>query len=112
MRRDGTDARIAMFHQSPQIATPLAGTETRHGIGRAAAQLDIRWMRQVVRRQYRLIFGATVGALLGAFLVVALSTHYFTATTQLLIDPSDLRAVDNGLTASTQMADANVLQVE
>jgi uncharacterized protein involved in exopolysaccharide biosynthesis len=102
-----------MFQEAPQI-TAVTGTPEAlraAGLGRSA-QIDFGWMLSVVRRQKRLIVGATAASMLGALLLVLAVTHYYTAVTQLLIDPSDLRAVDNGLTTTTQMADANVLQVE
>src|SRR4029077_9810630 len=43
---------------------------------------------------------------------VLLSPHRYTATAQILIDPTDLHAVGNELTPANQMSDAAVLQVE
>jgi uncharacterized protein involved in exopolysaccharide biosynthesis/Mrp family chromosome partitioning ATPase len=54
----------------------------------------------------------TVLALLAVLLFVALVPHRYTAVTQLLIDPRDLRVVDNGLTPANQVSDAVTMQAE
>jgi uncharacterized protein involved in exopolysaccharide biosynthesis len=41
-----------------------------------------------------------------------LSPYEYTATTQILIDPTDLRAVGNNTTEASQMSDAALMQVE
>src|SRR5262249_2929559 len=81
------------------------------GLG-PSGQIDVAWMWATLWRQKWLITAVTLGSVFGAFLFVLLTTHYYTAVTQLLIDPSDLRALDNGVTTTAQLADATVLQVE
>ena len=66
----------------------------------------------IVRKRKKLIALTTLGSLFAAALFVLLSPQRYTATTQVLIDPSDLRAVENGLTSSIQLSDLAVLQVE
>jgi len=58
------------------------------------------------------ILATTVAALLLAALFILVMPHEYTAVTQILIDPTDLRAVANDLTPSNQMSDAALLQVE
>ncbi len=58
------------------------------------------------------IFWTIVASLLIAFLLVLIVPHRYTAVTQILIDPTDLRAIGNELAPANQANDANVLQVE
>src|SRR5262249_2289561 len=104
----------AMFQESaPQIASVTGTPEALRvaGLG-PSGQIDVAWMWATLWRQKWLITAVTLGSVFGAFLFVLLTTHYYTAVTQLLIDPSDLRALDNGVTTTAQLADATVLQVE
>ena len=59
-----------------------------------------------------IILSTTAIALLAAVLFVSLVPHRYTATTQILIDPTDLRAVATDLSPANQANDAAVLQVE
>jgi len=65
-----------------------------------------------LKRHTRIIAHTTVASFVLMLLFVALVRHQYTAVTQLLIDPSDLRLVDNGLTPTNQIPEAVVLQVE
>jgi len=58
------------------------------------------------------ILCTTAAALALAVLFVLLVPHRFTATTQILIDPTDLHAVGNDPTPANQVSDAALLQVE
>ena len=71
---------------SENLVRPLAGQDNNSGDGRR--------------------FAAHRGA------VRALVPHRYTAVTQILIDPTDLRAVGNDLNSANQANDASVLQVE
>ncbi len=66
----------------------------------------------VIRNRKKLIVATTLLSLVAAALYVLVTPSKYTATTQILIDPSDLKAVENSLTASNQMSDLAVLQVE
>ena len=57
-------------------------------------------------------FWTIVASLLIAFLLVLIVPHRYTAVTQILIDPTDLRAIGNELAPANQADDANVFQVE
>jgi uncharacterized protein involved in exopolysaccharide biosynthesis len=78
----------------------------------AAPGLDIAAACSLIWQRKMSIVGTIVGALIGTFLYVAVVTPQYTAVTQILIDPSDLRAIDNGLTSSSQLPEATVLQAE
>ncbi len=71
-----------------------------------SAVLDLLW-----RGRFWISFGALLGLFCGiAFLVVA--TPRYTASSQLLINPQDLRLVDNSVTAPSQQSEANLAEVE
>jgi len=104
-----------MFEAPRQIKSAAAG------IGDAAlgppplsplAQIDLRTIWSVIRRGKATVLWTTTAALLLMALVVLLVPHRYTATTQILIDPTDLRAVGNDLNPVNQMSDIAVLQVE
>jgi uncharacterized protein involved in exopolysaccharide biosynthesis len=83
------------------------------GAGHEAARpFDVATAWALIRRRKMAIVATMVGALIGMGLFVAVVTPQYTAVTQILIDPSELRAVDNGLTSANQMPEAVVIQVE
>src|SRR5690242_320435 len=43
---------------------------------------------------------------------VLMVTPQYTATTEILINPTELHAVDKSLTSNVQLSDANIVQVE
>jgi len=53
-----------------------------------------------------------LAGLIGAVLFLALATPRYTAVAQLLIDPNDLRVVDNAVTTNNTPAEANTAYVE
>ena len=53
-----------------------------------------------------------VAGLIAAVAFLALVTPRYTAVAQLLIDPNDLRVVDNAVTSSNAMSDATTAYVE
>jgi uncharacterized protein involved in exopolysaccharide biosynthesis len=65
-----------------------------------------------VRRRPWLVAGCGVAAVMLAVLALAFVPPSFTAGTQILIDPSDLRVVENGVTPNSQYADSGVSIVE
>ncbi len=98
------------IHPVSKSAPPTINT------GRAdestALRIDPGKIWHFVNRHRRTIAATTVASFVAMLLFVVLVKHQYTAVTQLLIDPSDLRVVENGLTPSNQMPDAVVLQVE
>jgi len=83
--------------------TPSAGLPERTTHGEVFAVL---WRRR------RWIVLGVLASLAGAGLFLALVTPRYTAVAQLLIDPNDLRVVDNAVTASGTPSDANSAYVE
>ena len=63
------------------------------------------------RRRIWIAFGMLAG-LIAAAAFLAIVTPRYTAVAQLLIDPNDLRVVDNAVTSSSTPSDANTAHVE
>jgi polysaccharide biosynthesis transport protein len=101
-----------MFEAPRQIKSAVVGTGN-FPVGLAPlSQLDLGKILAALWRGRATILYTTVAALALAVLFVVLSPHEYTAVTQILIDPSDLRAVGNDTTQSNQMSDAALMQVE
>ena len=77
-----------------------------------ATEFDFQRSLSIVWRGKATILWTTALSLLAAVLFVAFVPHRYTATTQILIDPTDLRAVATDLAPANQANDAAVLQVE
>src|SRR5262249_23146166 len=74
---------------------------------------DASWAWSVVGHRKMLILSTVFGAFLGLLLFLATVKPEYTASSQILIDPADLRAVDNGLVnANNQLPDAILSQLE
>jgi succinoglycan biosynthesis transport protein ExoP len=83
------------------------------GIGIAPqSQIDFSRIRTAIWRGKGTIVAATLAALALAVLFVLLAPRQYTATTQIIIDPTDLRAVGSETTQPNQMSDAALMQVE
>jgi polysaccharide biosynthesis transport protein len=76
------------------------------------AQIDFRKIRSALWRGKTTILLSTALALAAAVLFLLIAPHQFTATTQILIDPTDLHALQNELKPASQVSDVMVLQVE
>ena len=74
--------------------------------------LDLKGILSILWRGKAIVLGTIAASLLIAALFVLFAPHRYTATTQILIDPTDLHAVGNELTPTNQANDATVLQVE
>jgi polysaccharide biosynthesis transport protein len=74
--------------------------------------IDVRKIWAVLWRGKITILLSTIVAVGLAALFVLLVPHKYTATTQILIDPTDLRAVQNDIAPTIPQSDAAVLQVE
>jgi succinoglycan biosynthesis transport protein ExoP len=74
--------------------------------------IDVQKIWSVLWRGKITILLSTVVAVGLAALFVLLVPHKYTATTQILIDPTDLRAVQNDIAPTIPQSDAAVLQVE
>src|ERR1700720_3207155 len=74
--------------------------------------IDVRKIGSVLWRGKITILLSTIVAVGLAALFVLLVPHKYTATTQILIDPMDLRAAQSDISPAIQQSDAAVLQVE
>jgi polysaccharide biosynthesis transport protein len=101
-----------MFEAPRQIQSAAAGGPNVAVDLPAESGIDVRQILAVLWRGKATIFWTIVASLLIAFLLVLVVPHRYTAVTQLLIDPTDLRAIGNELAPANQANDANVLQVE
>ncbi len=101
-----------MFEAPRQFRSAAAGNGNV-AVGLAPlSQIDLEKIWSTIWRGRGTILLTTLAALVLAVLFIALAPHQYTAVTQILIDPSDLRAVGNETTASNQMTDGALLQVE
>ncbi len=100
--------------EAPRRITSVAPLETAElALGPPPlAAMDFYRIWSFVWRGKTTILSTTAAALVLMALFVLVVPHRFTATTQILIDPTDLRAVGNDLTPASQVSDAGVLQVE
>jgi polysaccharide biosynthesis transport protein len=74
--------------------------------------IDVQKIWSILWRGKTTILLSTMVAVGLAALFVLLVPHKYTATTQILIDPTDLRAVQNDIAPTIPQSDAAVLQVE
>jgi uncharacterized protein involved in exopolysaccharide biosynthesis len=101
-----------MFEAPRQIQSAVVGTgDIKVGFA-PLAKIDFHRTLSVIWRDKATILWTTAASLLLAVLFVLVVPHRYTAVTQILIDPTDLRAVGNDLTQANQANDAAVLQVE
>jgi len=101
-----------MFEAPRQIQSAVVGAgDIKVGFA-PLAKIDFHRTLSVIWRDKATILWTTAASLLLAVLFVLVVPHRYTAVTQILIDPTDLRAVGNDLTQANQANDAAVLQVE
>jgi uncharacterized protein involved in exopolysaccharide biosynthesis len=101
-----------MFEAPSQFRSAVVGSGNV-AVGLAPlSQLDLHKALSRLWRGRGTILLTTLAALMLAVMFVVLAPHQYTATTQILIDPTDLRAVGNETTTPNQMRDAAPLQVE
>ena len=95
-----------------QIQSAAAGSANVAVDFPADTGIDLRRILTVLWRGKATILWTTAVSLLIAVMFVVMVPHRYTAMTQILIDPTDLRAVGNELTPTNLANDATVLQVE
>jgi polysaccharide biosynthesis transport protein len=100
-----------MFETPRQFQSALVETDPPVGAS-SLAGIDFRKAFLLIWRDKSIILWTTAAALLLALLFVLIAPHRYTAVTQILIDPTDLRAVGNDLNPSNQTNEAAVLQIE
>lgn len=94
--------------RNPQSAV-LAGTESPAG---SPSQIDFLKIGATLWRGRATILGATIAALLLAVVFVLVAPHRYTAITEILIDPVDLRAVANDASPSTPTSETALLLID
>jgi succinoglycan biosynthesis transport protein ExoP len=107
----GNHFECAMFETPRQIRTAVVG-DGSFGVAPAPlAPIDLGKIFALLWRGRSTILISTLAGLVLAVAYLALAPHEFTAATQILIDPSDLRAVGPE-TQPPQTSDAAQLQVQ
>jgi uncharacterized protein involved in exopolysaccharide biosynthesis len=102
-----------MFEAPRQIQSAAAGgANVAVDLPADSGGIDVRQILAVLWRGKATIFWTTIASFLIVFLLLLVVPHRYTAVTQILIDPTDLRAIGTELTPANQANDANVLQVE
>ncbi len=99
--------------EAPRQIRPVAVGAGEVGIGPPPlAQIDFGNIGAALWRGKWTILTTTLTALVLALLFILIVPPQYTAVTEILIDPTDLRAVGNDTTQPNQMSDAALMQVE
>ena len=101
-----------MFEAPRQIKSAVVGTGNFADGFAPLSQLDLSKIWSVLWQGRATILYSTITALALAVLFVVVAPREYTAVTQILIDPSDLRGVGNDTTQVSQLSDAALMQVE
>jgi polysaccharide biosynthesis transport protein len=100
-----------MFEAPREIRTATAGNGSYNVAVPPYSKIDFGQLWSVIWRGKTAILGAALAGLALAVAFALFAPRDYTATTQILIDPSDLRTVGNDTNANL-MSDAALLQVE
>jgi polysaccharide biosynthesis transport protein len=101
-----------MFEAPRQIRSAVV-SDGNFAVGLAPlSQIDFEKIWSTLWRGRATILYSTIAALILALLLLAFVPPQYTAVTQILIDPTDLRAVGNDTAQPTEMNDAALMQVE
>jgi polysaccharide biosynthesis transport protein len=99
-----------MFEAPRQVhSAVLSGAEPPAA---SPAQIDLLKIGATLWRGRATILGTTIAALLLAVVFVLVAPHRYTAVTEILIDPVDLRAVANEASPSTPTSDTALLLID
>jgi polysaccharide biosynthesis transport protein len=101
-----------MFEASSHMPSAVVSRRDLSPGFAALPAIDVKKIWSVLWRGKITIVLSTVAAVGLAALFVLIAPHKYTATTQILIDPTDLRAVQNDVAPTIPQSDAAVLQVE
>jgi uncharacterized protein involved in exopolysaccharide biosynthesis/Mrp family chromosome partitioning ATPase len=101
-----------MFEAPRQMQSAAAGAGSIPVGYAPLAEIDFRRIFSALWEGKNMILWTTVASFLIVMLFVLIVPHRYTAVTQILIDPTDLRAVGNDLTPANQANDATLMQVE
>lgn len=100
-----------MFIDSKQQAT-IATAQPFQAERASSPVLDVAYFVNVLWNRRRTIIVATGACLIAALLFGMLAPARYTASMQVLIDPNDLRVVENVLRGQNQLSETHVTQVE
>src|SRR5579864_8956418 len=101
-----------MFEASSHMPSAVVSRRDLSPGFAALPAIDVKKIWSVLWRGKITIVLSTVAAVGLAALFVLMVPHRYTATTQILIDPTDLRAMQNDVATTIPQSDAAVLQVE
>src|SRR5258707_7091848 len=102
-----------MFQQTSTLTENPTPLSVAHDEAASRARWpDIAPIVATLWRRKAWIVGAVIVALLAAFVVILIVPPKFVATAQILLDPSELRVIDNSVTPASQTSDSNVAQIE
>ncbi len=107
----GSNHGCVMFVDSKQTAT-ISTAQPASAARVAGSILDPAYLINVLWNRRRTIVAAAVTGMLAALLFGLLAPARYTASMQVLIDPNDLRVVDNVLRAQNQLTETHITQVE
>ena len=91
--------------------SPRSGAPAEPASAAPARPLDLWWLHLLRRRRFAILAFGVLGALIG-LAYGFLATERWIATTQLLVDPRDVRVVQNDLNQQGVMSEAAVAIVE
>jgi polysaccharide biosynthesis transport protein len=101
-----------MFEAPRQMQSAAAGAGNVPVGYAPLTEIDFQRIWSVLWQGKTTILWMTAASLLAAMLFILVAPHRYTAVTQILIDPTDLRAVSNDLNGNQANNEVAVLQVE
>src|SRR5262245_51387727 len=106
----GADGSAMFIDTKPPVATAQA--EPRPAAGAGALALDAGYLVGVVWNRRLSLFLCAAACMIAAMLFGLFATARYTASMQILVDPNDLRVVDNVLRGQSQLSETHITQVE
>jgi len=100
-----------MFIDTRQTGA-IANAQPLPARGASEPMLDAAYLLKVLWNRRRMIVVSIIACTIAALAFGQLAAARYTATVQVLIDPNDLRVVDNVLRGQNQLTETHVTQVE
>jgi polysaccharide biosynthesis transport protein len=100
-----------MFIDTKQTAT-IANAQPVPAASASGPALDIASLVKILWNRRRSVFLAVAACMVAALLFGLFAPARFTASMQVLIDPNDLRVVENVLRGQNQLTETHITQVE
>ena len=104
-----------MFIDTKQpTAIPQAGAQAERlpAANASAPALDVTWLVEILWNRRRRVLLCVAACMLAALLFGMFAPARYTANVQILVDPNDLRVVDNVLRGQNQLTETHITQVE